>query len=63
MVRKFGEELQLQLLQLAFWFWLGLSLWLWFELFFWYTSSKESMLPWLAIGYRVFFQNYSLYQG
>jgi hypothetical protein len=34
-VRKFGEELQLRLLQLAFWFWLGLFSWLWFGLFVW----------------------------
>jgi hypothetical protein len=62
-VRKFGEELQLQLLQLAFWFWLGLSLGYGLEFLLGMLALERGMLPWLAIGSRVFFHNYSLYQG
>jgi hypothetical protein len=58
-VRKFGEELQLQLqlLQLAFQFWLGLSpgygldflLGLWLFLLG-VLALEKGVLPWLAIG-------------
>jgi hypothetical protein len=58
MVCKFGEELQLLLLQLAFWFWLELSLGYGLEfllglwLFFLGALALEKgALPWLAIGF------------
>jgi hypothetical protein len=56
-VRKFGERVQLQLLQLALWFWFGLSLGygldfllgLWLFLFG-ALALEKGALPWLVIG-------------
>jgi hypothetical protein len=56
-VRKFGERVQLQLLQLALWFWFRLSLGygldflldLWLFLFC-ALALEKGVLPWLAIG-------------
>ena len=58
MVRKLGEEVQFQLLQLEFQFWLGISLGygldfllgLWF-FFLGVPALEKGALPWLAIDF------------
>jgi hypothetical protein len=63
-VHKFGEELQLQLLQLAnFWFYLGLSLGYGLDFLLGMLALERGILTCLDIGSRVFFQNYYLCQG
>jgi hypothetical protein len=72
-VRKFGEGVHLKLLQLGFWLlvMVGLSIWLWLEFLLGYgLDSLPGMLAlerdtpyWLAIGFKVCFQNYSVCQG
>jgi hypothetical protein len=65
---------QLQLLQLGFWLlvMVGLSTWLWFGLsclgygldsLLGMLALERDTLSWLAIGFKVFFQNYSVCQG
>jgi hypothetical protein len=55
-VRKFREELQLQLLQLEnFWFWLGLSLGYGLDFMLGTLALERGTLPWFDIGSRVFF--------
>jgi hypothetical protein len=68
-VRKFGEGVQLQLLQLGFWLLVGLSLGygLDFLLGFGYSllgalALEKGVLPWFG-WLLVCFQNYSVCQG
>jgi hypothetical protein len=66
-VRKFGEGVQLQLLQLGFWtfFGYGLDFLLGYGLdsLLGMLALERDMLSWLAIGFKVCFQNYSVCQG
>ena len=50
-VHKFGEGMQLQLLQLGFWLlvMVGLSIGLWFGFFAWYASLGERYT--ILVGY------------